>query len=129
MARCHIDVGIQWSVPGGGSHCLGHENPVSAVVVDTGSLWRYLFSLSHKRTKETSQTTSRSHAVHELKYSANMEFVKKALKGTGRHYNVTYRKWIMDEGTWSMFVPQAEGENQREKRQAERKIIVAKYGQ
>ena len=37
---------------------------------------------------------------------------------------MTYGKWIMDEGTWSEFVPQAEGENQREKRQAERKIIL-----
>ena len=36
----------------------------------------------------------------------------------------------MDEGTWSEFVPQAEGENLREKKQAEREIIVvAKYGQ
>ena len=42
MARCHIDVGIQWSVPGGGGHCLGHGNPVSAVMVDTGALWPYL---------------------------------------------------------------------------------------
>ena len=58
-----------------------------------------------------------------------MEFVIKALIRIGRHYNVTYGKWIMDEGTWSEFVPQAEGENQREKRQAERKIIVARYGQ
>ena len=59
-----------------------------------------------------------------------MEFVRKALIRIGRHCNVTYGKWIMDEGTWSEFVPQAEGENQREKRQAEeRKKIVAKYGQ
>ena len=58
MARCHIDVGIQWSVPGGGGHCLGHGNPVSAVVADTGALWRYLgFSQSHQRAKETNQTT------------------------------------------------------------------------
>ena len=40
-----------------------------------------------------------------------------------------YGKWIMDEGTWSEFVPQAEGENQRKMKQAERKIIVDKYGQ
>ena len=58
-----------------------------------------------------------------------MEFVEKALRRIGRHYNVTYGKWISDGGTWSEFVPQAEGENQREKKQAERKIIVAKYGQ
>ena len=58
-----------------------------------------------------------------------MEFVKKALMRIGRHYNVTDGKWIMDESTWSEFVPKAEGENQREERQAERKIIVAKYGQ
>ena len=59
--------------------------------------------------------------LQELKiFEANMEFVKKALIRIGRHYNVTYGKWIMDEGTWSEFVPQAE---------AERKIIVAKYGQ
>ena len=32
-------------VPGGGGHCLGHGNPVSAVVVDTGSL---VFSQSHQ---------------------------------------------------------------------------------
>ena len=42
MARCHIDVGIQWIVPGGGGHCLGRGNPVSAVVVDMGALWLYL---------------------------------------------------------------------------------------
>ena len=42
---------------------------------------------------------------------------------------MTYRKWIVDEGTWSEFVPQAEGENQREKKLAEREIIVDKYGQ
>ena len=66
MARRHIDVGKQWSVPGGGSHCLGHGNPASALVVDAGALWRYLgFSQSHQRTKETSQTTSRLDAVHE----------------------------------------------------------------
>ena len=58
-----------------------------------------------------------------------MEFVKKALTIIGRHYNLTYGRWIMDEGTWSEFVPEAKGENQREKRQAERKIIVAKYRQ
>ena len=64
MARCHVDVGIQWSFPRGGSHCLGHGVP--AVVVDAGALWRYLgFSQSLQRTKETSQTTSRSRAVHE----------------------------------------------------------------
>ena len=57
-----------------------------------------------------------------------MDFVKKALKIIGEHYNVTHGKWIMDEGTWSEFVPQAEGENQREKKQAERKIKVVKYG-
>ena len=57
-----------------------------------------------------------------------MEFVKKALMRIGRHYNVTYGKWIMDEGrTWSELVPKHRG-NQREKRQAERKIID-KYGQ
>ena len=54
-----------------------------------------------------------------------MEFVEKALRRIGRHYNVTYGKWISDGGTWSEFVPQAEGENQREK-QAGRKIKVAK---
>ena len=58
-----------------------------------------------------------------------MEFVEKTLMRIGRHYNVSYRKWIMDEGTWSEFVPQAEGEKQREKKQAEGEIIVAKYGQ
>ena len=62
-------------------------------------------------------------------FEANMECVKKALIRIGRQYNVIYGKMIMDEGTWSEFVPQAEGENQREKRQAERKIIVDKYGQ
>ena len=58
-----------------------------------------------------------------------MECVKKALIIIVRHYNVTDEKCIMDEGTWSEFKPQAEGKNQREERQAERKIIVAKYGQ
>ena len=58
-----------------------------------------------------------------------MEFYQKALIRIGRHYNVPYRKRIMDEGTWSEFVPQAEGGNQREKKQAEGEIIVAKYGQ
>ena len=62
------------------------------------------------------------------RFEATMEFVKKTLIRIGRHYNVTYGKWIMDESTWSEFVPQAEGENQR-KKQAERKIIVGKYGQ
>ena len=38
MARCHIDVGIQWSVPGGGGHWLCRGNRVSAVVVDVGAL-------------------------------------------------------------------------------------------
>ena len=50
-----------------------------------------------------------------------MEFVKKAFIRLGKHYNVTYQKRIMGEGTWSEFVPQAEGDNQREKRQAEHK--------
>ena len=55
MARCHIDVGIQWSVPGGGGHCLGYGNPVSDVVVDTGALWRYLGLVNPtKEKKETS---------------------------------------------------------------------------
>ena len=62
-------------------------------------------------------------------FKANMEFVKKALIRIGRRHNVTYRKWILDRGTWSEFVPQDEGENQREEKQAERKIIVAKSGQ
>ena len=62
-------------------------------------------------------------------FEANLEFVKKALIRIGRHYNVTYGKWIIDEGTWSEFVPQAEGKNQREEGQAERNIIVAKYMQ
>ena len=35
-----------------------------------------------------------------------MEFVKKVLIRIGRHYNLTYGKWIMGEGTWSEFVPQ-----------------------
>ena len=55
-------------VPGGGSHCLRHGNPVSAVVVDTGTLWRYVgFSQSNQRTKETSQATYRSYTVHEYR--------------------------------------------------------------
>ena len=58
-----------------------------------------------------------------------MEFVKKPLIRIGGHYNVSYGKWIMDEGTWSESVPQAEGENQRQKKQAEREKIVAKYEQ
>ena len=58
-----------------------------------------------------------------------MEFVQKALIRIESHYNVTYGKWVMDEGTWSLCASQAEGENQQEKRQAQRKIIVAKYGQ
>ena len=71
-----------------------------------------------------------SSTVQEYKrFEANTEFVKKALMRIGRHGNVTNGKWIMDEGTWSEFVPQAEGDNQREKKQGEREIIVAKYGQ
>ena len=62
-------------------------------------------------------------------FETNMEFVQKALIRIGRHHNVTYGKWITDEGIWSEFEPQAEGENQREKKQAEREIIVDKYGQ
>ena len=58
-----------------------------------------------------------------------MEFVQKELIRIGRHYNVTYGKWIMDGGTWSEFMSQAERENQREKKQAEPKVIVGKYGQ
>ena len=58
-----------------------------------------------------------------------MEFVKKALIRIGRHYNEIYGKCVTDEGIWSEFVPQAEGENQREKKRAEREVIVAKYGQ
>ena len=54
------------------------------------------------------------------KFEANMEFVKKALIRLGRYYNVTYGKWIMDDGSGSEFVPRAERENQREKKQAER---------
>ena len=42
---------------------------------------------------------------------------------------MSYEKWIMDEGARSEFVPQAEGENQREKKQAEGELIVAKDGQ
>ena len=61
-------------------------------------------------------------------FKANIEFVKKALRRIGRHYNVTYGKG-MDEGTWSEFAPQAEGENQREKKQAEHEIIGVKYRQ
>ena len=37
---------------------------------------------------------------------------------------MTYGKWIMDEGTWSEFVPHADGKNQQKKRQAEHKIIL-----
>ena len=66
MARCLIDVGTRWRVPGGRSRCLGQGDPVPAVVVETGALLRYLgFSQSHQRTKKTRQTTSRSHTVHE----------------------------------------------------------------
>ena len=55
-----------------------------------------------------------------------MEFVKKASIIIGRHYKVTHGRWILDGGTWSEFMPLAEGENQREKKQTEREIRVAK---
>ena len=42
---------------------------------------------------------------------------------------MSFGKYITDEGTWSELVPQAKGEKQREKKQADREIIAAKYGQ
>ena len=59
-----------------------------------------------------------------------MEFVKKAMIRIERHC-MHCDIWKVDYGcgTWSEFVLHAEGENQREKKQAERKRIVTKYGQ
>ena len=52
--------------PGGGGHGGGRGNPVSAVVVDTGALWRNLgLSQFHQGEEKTRQTTYRLHAVRE----------------------------------------------------------------
>ena len=72
MARCHIDVGIQWSVPGGEWHCLVHGNPVSTEVVDTGALWRYLgFSQSHQ-SEERNKSNHIPFGFHEFKHGATI---------------------------------------------------------